>query len=258
MSDNPLLAKIKLPGRILQLPSRGKLYTTELTGCPDGEVHVRPMSALDEISMKNPDLLFSGKAISEVLPHCVPEIKEPENLFGKDVDALMLFLRIVTYGNFFEIELRHDCKDAKNHSYTIDLEKILARMKYLDPTTVEKITTLILPNDQVVVLQPLRYKHIIEVLQQNQTKKEFTAEDIKNNLIRNTMSLILSVDGVTDRNMIQEWVRDLPATYSNRLAERVNEINDWGPQLEEEIVCKDCGGTMSVDIPINPMTFFTE
>ena len=65
MSDtvNPLLQGIKLPGRTFQLPSRGALYNDELDGTiVGGEVHVHPMTALTEINLKNPDLLFNGKA----------------------------------------------------------------------------------------------------------------------------------------------------------------------------------------------------
>ena len=58
-STNPLLARVKIPGRIFQLPSAGIFYKNgELAeGIENGEVHVHPMTALDEINMKNPDKL---------------------------------------------------------------------------------------------------------------------------------------------------------------------------------------------------------
>jgi len=48
-NQNPLLAAIKMPGRVFQLPSRGIFYKDgELDEtCKNGEIHVQPLSALD-------------------------------------------------------------------------------------------------------------------------------------------------------------------------------------------------------------------
>ena len=96
---NPLLDKIKLPGRIFQLPSRGIFYEDEELSedIKNGEIHVQAMSALDEITLKNPDQLFSGDAVQNIFKNCLTGVNKPVNLLSKDIDALMLFLRTVTY-----------------------------------------------------------------------------------------------------------------------------------------------------------------
>ena len=59
MENTSILAKLKLPGRVFQLPSRAALYQNgELEGA-DGEVQVQALSALTEINLKNPDLKFA-------------------------------------------------------------------------------------------------------------------------------------------------------------------------------------------------------
>jgi hypothetical protein len=35
-------------------------------------------------------------------------------------------------------------------------------------------------------------------------------------------------------------------------------MNDWGPKQTVELVCKDCGEKMDVELPLNPVSFFTE
>lgn len=258
---NPLLEKLKLPGRIFQLPSRGYLYTNgELsTIVKDAEVHVHPLSALDEISLKNPDLLFSGKAADSVFKTCIPELNSPLELFGKDIDAIMLFLRVVSYGPIYNLETTHSCKDAKSHEYQINVEEFISKIGYLDPTTIESQYTVTLPNNQIVRLQPLRYKHIIEIYQMNENKKEMNADDIKKNLTTNLLNLIHSVDGVIDRNFITEWIRKLPTGYVSKIAHSVeNSSKSWGANLETKIKCADCGQEFDVEIPINPISFFTE
>ena len=60
--NNPLLRNIQLPGDTVRLPSRGIFYNNgELTpSTQNGEVHVYPMKAIDEIIMRSPDKLLSG------------------------------------------------------------------------------------------------------------------------------------------------------------------------------------------------------
>lgn len=263
--NNPLLEKLKLPGRIFQLPSRGLLYKNgELSqSVQNAELHVHPLSALDEISLKNPDLLFSGKATDEVFKSCIPDVIKPLDLFGSDIDAIMLFLRIVSYGPIYSMDFKHDCKDKtiqpKNHSYQINLDQFVEKMKYLDPTMLEDLYTLTLDNGQVVKMQPLRYKHIIDILQRNQNKKELTDKDMRENLVTNLLNLIESIDNITDKKLIEEWIRAIKTQYVNKIASKIESASDvWGSNFKTEIKCKDCGETVEVEIPVNPISFFTE
>lgn len=258
-SSNPLLAKVKLPGRIFPLPSGGTFYTNgELVdGVENGEVHVHPMTALDEIHMKNPDMLFSGKAISIVFRHCIPDIKKPEELFAKDVDALMIFLRAVTYGDQYEIEATHNCDDAKNHSYVLSVDTMINNMVNLTPEMVAEKYSVVLENGQIVKLQPTRYKHILQILKMNENKKELTAEDQEKNLITNLLNIIESVDGLTDKKLIAEWLRYISPSIMNQLAIAIDESQNWGPNTIATVTCKDCGEKFEIEVPINPISFFT-
>lgn len=255
---NPLLEKLKLPGRTFELPSRGALYHNGELGNETGEVHVHAMSALAEISLKNPDLLFNGKALNDVFAECIPEIKKVSELFGRDIDAIMYFLRLVTYGPQFEIEVKHSCENAKEHSYSVNIEDMITSMKMLDPTTITETHTVELPNGQIVILQPVRFKQMIELYHMNAGKKEFTEEDIKKNVVFNLKSIIRSVDGITDSDMIEAWVKKLTTPYQNKITETIEVVNGWGPDKNVSLTCKDCKGEMLVELPLNPIAFFTD
>lgn len=257
-TNNPLMAKIKLPGRTFQLPSRGALYNDgELKG-QEGEIHVHAMSMLAEISLKNPDLLFNGKALNQVFAECIPEIKKPTELYGRDIDAIMYFLRLVTYGPAFEIKVKHDCEGAKEHGYTVDLEKQIQEMRFLDPTVAEEKFQVELPNGQVVKVHPVKFDHMIKLFQMNTGKEEFSTEDIKKNVVFNLVSLIESVDGIKDKKLIEEWVSGITTPYQNRIAEAIEKTNEWGPNQNTSLKCKDCGENFDVELPLNPISFFTE
>jgi hypothetical protein len=254
---NPLLEKLKLPGRIFELPSRGIFYTDgELSGGP--EVHVRALSAMDEINLKNPDQLFSGKAIEAVLPNCVEGVVKPNQLLAKDVDAIMLFLRTVTYGPGLELRAKHTCKDAKEHTYTLNVDEMVADIKPIDPTTVEASFSLTLPNGQVVKLRPSRYCNAIDLIKENANKKTFTVDDQKQNLLQMLLDFVKSVDGIEDRAQLTEWLKQVPTTWVTQITEQVEKAHGWGPNLTRKVACKDCGEEFEIDVPINPISFFTE
>lgn len=257
---NPLLAQLKLPGRIFQLPSRGMFYKNgELDpSVKDGEIHIQPMSALDEINLKNPDQLFSGAAINTVFKTCVSGIDKPAELLSKDVDAIMMFLRTVTYGPNYEFMAKHSCEGGKEHSYIADVDQMISRMKMLDPTQVEKLYIVTMPNGQVVKMNPNRYAQILDVIRLNQSKTEITVEDQQNNLVMMLLAVIYQVDEITDPKLIEEWLRAAPVTFINRIAQKSESVNDWGPDLKWTCKCRDCGADFDVEIPINPVSFFTE
>jgi hypothetical protein len=277
-ASNPLLAKIKLPGRTFQLPSRGALYKNGELAAQDGEIHVHPMSALAEISLKNPDQLFNGKALNQVFSECIPEIKKPTELYGRDIDAIMYYLRLVTYGPEFEVNVAHDCKESelkdlegntvvdpkngqvrhKTHSYLINLEELIQKMRYLDPTVAEEQFQTTLPNGQVVKVHPVKFDHMIKLFQMNSGKDEFTEADVKRNVVFNLVSLIDSVDGETDKKNIEEWVSAITSPYQNRITETIERTNEWGPEQTVSLKCRDCGAPMAVELPLNPISFFTE
>lgn len=257
-NTNPLLQKIKLPGRTFQLPSRGALYQNGEVANAEGEIHVHALSALAEINLKNPDLLFNGKAIQEVFSECIPEIKNASALYARDIDALMFFLRLVTYGPHFEISVKHNCEKAKDHAYVVNIEELTQQMKFLDPTIIDDLFTITLPNAQVVKITPVKFEHLITLFQMNANKTEISTEDQKKNIVFNLLSVIHSVDGVTDKGHIEEWIKLLTTPFQNRIAEAVEKTSDWGPAKSAKIKCKDCGEIMEVELPLSPISFFTE
>lgn len=257
-TSNPLMGKIKLPGRTFQLPSRGALYKNGELSSSEGEIHVHPLSALAEINLKNPDLLFNGKAIEAVFAECIPEIKKATELYGRDIDAIMYFLRLVTYGPQFVVNVKHTCENAKDHSYSVDIDKMVQDMKQLDPTVAEQKFKVVLPNGQVVKVHPVKFEHMIKLFQMNLNKTDLSTEDHKKNLVFNLTNVIESVDEVTDKKHIEEWVRSITTPYQKRITEAIERTNDWGPSATTTLKCKDCGEAIAIELPLNPISFFIE
>ena len=254
------LDSIKIPGEIIKLPSLGLFYTDgELDeNVRDGEVEVFPMSAFDEIAMKNIDHIINGLSITEVFSRCVPQVKKPGALFGKDVDQILLVLKRITYGPNMEVSYKHNCKGAKDHKYKIDINEILNASTTLDPTAIDSLYTVVMDNGQVVELRPVRFNDIVTIMQDTKNFNSAPLADIQTKLVESTINIIHAVDGDTDKKRIKKWASRIPAPWFKKIAQALDNGNDWGPNINYTLICEDCGQPMIVELPLNPLTFFLD
>lgn len=262
---NPLVTALKarLPGETFRLPSQGLFYTNgELSeDVKDGEVHVFPLTALDEILLKTPDKLMSGTAITEVFSRCVPQIKKPMELLSKDVDYLLMCLRLISYGETVDVVYTHDCEGAKERTYSVELRPLVAKTRPVDPTTIGTNYTLTLPSNQVVILRPPVYGSVLNLyltsfeMQRMSSEEQFKVG--QEQLLSIVADTISTVDGYSDRNMIREWIRELPAGWLDQISTATQAFSTWGPSSAWTTTCKDCGKEITIEIPLNPIAFFS-
>ena len=273
-SLNPLLAKVKLPGRVFQLPSKGAFYKPGVLAetVRDGEVQVKPMSALVELKIRSADLLISTKVVREVCAECAPEILQPELLLSQDVDGLFLFLVASTYGNRKSIRAIHDCENAEVHDYDVNLEPIInePRNKILEHRDV--LYSVDLDTGQSVKLRPVIFIDAVDmmVMRQGITNKEIsapstiTSKELEDLVVRDIGAVIESVSTggpssqiVTDRKNIEEWIRALSKKNIDLITEASVRSADWGFDMTVDLTCKDCSKSFKHNIEMNPINFFS-
>lgn len=264
---NPLLAKLKMPGRVFTLPSRALPYTDEVSdSCKSsgGELQVKPMSAMAEIKLKSADLLYSGKAVEEVIKECVPDIRKPLDLAAADIDALLVYLRLVTYGEQLTIDSEHTCKSAKLHHYEFSLEKLVAesQLKFLTKETWELGYRITLTNGQQLLLRPMSFQSTIRLIQEAQlasnSETGLTADVAQRMFMMNMSSIILSVDGITDTDNIEMWIKSITPSIRTQILKQLDGISTWGFDMKPKLKCKDCGDEYEYELPLNPVSFFSE
>lgn len=256
---NPLLARVHLPGETYRLPSGGLFYNNgELSkDVIDGEIHIRPMAAFDEILLRTPDLLLSGKGVEEVISRCCSQVLKPDQLLSKDVDHILVCLRNVTYGQHLEVNYTHTCKDAKSHSYMIDVDKIIREAKAIDPTSITKTFKKTLVNGQVVEMHPARFADAIKMMQAYNPSEQLSPEQELASLMDTIMSVIKSVDEVEDEAFIREWLTTIKSDWVNDLYNAIQDTSDFGPSFMYKTKCRDCGKDIEIVAPINPISFFS-
>ena len=56
------------------------------------------MTAKDEMAFKTPDAMINGQSTVDVIKSCVPNLLDPWKMVNYDTDAVLLAIRIATYG----------------------------------------------------------------------------------------------------------------------------------------------------------------
>lgn len=263
---NPLLSPVRIPGETFQLPSGGLFYCDgELSDdVVNGEVYVYPMTALDEILIKTPDLLFSGKAVEQIFNRCIPQIKKPLKLLARDVDYLLICLRSVSFGPEVTVIHNHGCTESKDHKYTVSIDDFMRRVKRIDQRTITEEYTISMPDGKTVYISPMRYGSIVELMTTINPDQDdiMDAHELHDKMIGQLAALVNRVvldngDSVVDQGFIKEWLGSLPLPQIKLINEKIERATDWGPDTSFMDVCKDCKQQISITAPLNPMSFFT-
>lgn len=150
-TSNPLQKYFRQPKLHVRLPSGGKYYPPGSLDLPEsGEVAIYPLTAKDELLLKTPDSLMNGTATADVIKSCVPQIKQPWYMPSLDVDALIMAIRIATYGENMTITVKvPNTGDEKD--FTIDLNSVIAPL--MSATYADTIKM----NNMTITLRPLMY-----------------------------------------------------------------------------------------------------
>lgn len=155
--SNPLQKYFRQPKIYLRLPSGGKYYppgALEMT--ESGEIPVFAMTARDELLFKTPDALLNGEATVDVIKSCIPNIKNPWAMPSIDSDAVLIAIRLATYGEKLEITTRVP-GTGESKDFEIDLRMLL------DQLISFQYQPYIQVSDQITVeIRPTTYKEFTE------------------------------------------------------------------------------------------------
>ena len=154
---NPLSKYFRQPKIYLKLPSKGKYYPPNaLQMSESGELAVYAMTAKDELLFKTPDALMNGEATVEVIKSCIPAIKNPWAMPSIDADAVLIAIRLATYGEKLEITTKVP-GTGKSKDFEIDLRILLDQLVNFE------YQPFVTVNSEITVeLRPTTYKEFTE------------------------------------------------------------------------------------------------
>jgi len=287
-NDNPLKGYFRQYDRWISLPSKEMgIYPPDIAELnDDGEIGVMPMTSNDEIVLKNPDALLNGEAMRHVLKSCCPSIKDPDRMILNDVEALMVAIRLASYGKDMEMEVKcPECGTMNN--VVLDLENVLNAMGYLnsehsvviqhkdgDPLRVHMIPYLY---SSYLKLQKQSFEEekIIRATQQTGDETLDEMKKIKKisecytriahlniQLMTECITKVTSESDenmvVEDRNHIREFVSNISRESAKKISNALEETTNVGINREYDVVCsnEDCGHQWKEKISFDPSSFF--
>ncbi len=258
MSQNPLLSRLNhMPGETIRLPSRGRFYINgELTDdTDDGEIHLKPMTMTDEIMMKSPDMLFQGTAIEYVIKRCSPNVTSPLDLLSADIDYILTQLRRISFGQTIEIPFQ--CSKCEHEQeVVIPLDYFINSSREIENSSFEEKFILTTKSDnRRVQLKPITFRDFIKMQQVNPDALSHP-EVLEDYVLESYASVILSVDDITDRAQIKEWLSLLPRRDTKLIMDKVTHLQDWGVTFNYKAKCNKCNTVNELTTELNPTAFF--
>lgn len=284
-NTNPLAGHFRSPKLYTQLPSKGKFYTPDVVDMPEtGELPVYPMTAKDELMLKNPDALLNGEAIATVISSCIPTIKLPRKLLSNDIDALLIAIQGATYGDDMEVSGTCD-KCSEQITSVVSVEGALGTMTKLEDSYKFSTDTGLL-----VEIKPFSYETSVKAGVANfrserslQSVAEITDEVERIHAFNSSfielsqLNFDIMVDSVAsitiqepegddivvdDVNNIREFLENCESKVGKQIEEFITEISGIGVQKNILMSCENCGTEeepyeFEAQVNFNPVNFFT-
>ena len=245
----------EIPVEMIPLPSRGVAYPSDspLHNCET--VEVRAMTAREEDILTSRALIKKGTVISELIKSCLVDKRiDVSQLLSGDRNALMVALRVTGYGADYNVEV--DCPACGVKSkQSFNLSEL--ELKPLDIEPVEpgaNLFELVLP----VTKKKVRFKFLTgadeeEILTIQERKKKVGG--MGDNVVTTRLQFsIVAIEGKTDKNLINAFIRNMPARDSLYLRNHVDK-HEPGIDMTSHMDCPSCSETSEVRIPLG-VTFF--
>lgn len=272
---NPLSKYFRQPAVHLNLPSQGRYWEPGSLEMPvTNQLPIYPMTVRDEITIRTPDALMNGSGMIDIIQSCAPNIKNAWNTPNIDVDAILIAIRIASYGQ--TMDFNSDCPHCKNKNlHGIDLLNQLDQIKCPDYEQTYNY------EDLVFKLKPVKYfqitklnninfheQKIYQSLQRPETEIEIRnaelAESMRRILEINISNLAASTeyielpDGVRvmDEKHIAEFYSNASGTLVKQVQSWLSAINEQMNRKNTEVKCENCNKEYQVPIDYDFSNFF--
>ena len=274
-SQNPLAGFFRQPKIYISLPSKGKFYPEGALDQPDsGEYPVYAMTAKDELLFKTPDALMNGSATVEVIKSCVPAIKDPWAMPSIDLDAVLIAIRLATYGP--EMEVTTTCPSCgEDDEKAADLRVLLDNLRGLEFEEKIEIGT-----DMVVFIKPMAYseisktsirtmeqQRIFSIVNDDSISEEDKVKlfqqsfikltDITMDVVAECISKIETNQGSTDnKQFIKEFLQNTDRKVFDLVNERVKSMQVKSKMKALDTTCAHCNHPYKLEVNFDQSDFF--
>ncbi len=278
--SNPLAGFYRAPKLYTAIPTGGKYYDEDIIDWPDtNELPIFPMTAKDEMIMKNPDALLNGEAVAQVIKSCVPCVKDPRKMVSNDVDTLLIAINGATYGD--EVNVSAKCPECETDnsgaaSVQTSLDNMVMVKDDYEVNTDQGLKITVKPFLYESTIQAglanFKTTRSLQALQEVEDELEqlkafnenfMSIAGLNFDLICNSVNSISGTDAdgeefiVTDNKSIREFMENCDAAIGSAVEKRIGDINELGISKDYQLECENCGHVFKTTIAFDPVNFST-
>jgi hypothetical protein len=246
----------EIPYESIPLPSEGIVYDPNLTLYNRDTLKIKAMTAREEDILTSQAYVKEGSVIEKLIESCLVDKSFSVNdLIIGDRNALLVSIRITGYGS--DYKMNHTCQhcDSKNIVMAQLSELGIKRLKSQPVEPGKNLFKYELP----VTKKNVHYKFTTghdeaeeEITNKRREKLGVKAPGKVTSFLERS---IVSIDGVTDKNKITHFIKNMPALDSRRLRIHMKE-NEPGIDMTWEYECKNCRGENKIDLPLTSEFFW--
>jgi hypothetical protein len=273
--SNPLAGFFRHPAIHLRLPSKGRFWPDNALDMPlNEELEIYPMTTKDEITLRTPDALLNGSGIVSIIQSCVPNIKDAWQTPSVDVDALLIAIRIATYGeeldfdtvcphckaeNAHAIDLRSilDSIACPDYSQKIEYKTIKIKLKPQAYFTANKVNTISFEEQKIIqVLNDSTLDNEVKGIEINKSMQKLA--DLRIDTVTDSTEYVELEDGtiVTSREHIFEFYQNAENQVVKNIQAVLGKLGETVAIQPKQTTCTECEKSYSVPIDFNYSNFF--
>lgn len=247
-----------IPFENIPLPTGGKIYPQNSPLHNLEFVQIKAMTAQEEDILMSRALIKDGTVLTHLLNSCIVN----KNINARDLsigdrNALLVATRITGYGSAYKVEVTcPECSAKQNH--TFDLAELgIKRLK---------ITPIAPGLNQFEFTLPVSKKRVVfkflngkdeeeQALTADRRRRLMPDVPVENLVTARLEACIVSIEGVTDRNKINTFIRSMPALDSRTLRNYISD-NEPGMDMTGEFTCAQCRADTRVSLPLGSSFFW--
>lgn len=277
LSANPLAKYFRQPAIYIKLPSAGKFWEEGSLNLPvNGEIPIYPMTTRDEITLRTPDAVMSGSGVVAVIESCCPAIINAWKTPTVDVDAILIAIRIASYGQKMEVESScPHCNERNNHS--LDLVNCLGGIQCPDYSHVIEIDNLKIKIKSQIYFGSNQIDSInFEEQKMLQAVNDSDmSEPDKIQLVGKSMQRIIEIGleataycteyieiedstRVREIEYIKDFYNNAKGSILKTVKDKLTELNGKASVPNQPVVCNDCKKDFTVPLKFDYASFFAQ
>jgi hypothetical protein len=243
------MTDLMYPTEVIQLPSQGKFYPE---GHPlrenGGKLDVKYMTAKEEDILTSTNLIANGTVVDKLMESLVVhEGVDYKDLTTGDANAVLMASRVLAYGKDYPVTVT--CGQCKENTDTvIDLSQLETPDELVDVDD-NGHYSFKTPKGLEVTIKTLTRGEEMKVEKDNKAIEAKVGKGFTHEVTSRLKSIIVSINGVTDRQELSNMIDNLVIMDSKFIREEFNKVNP-SVDMTIEVDCNSCGHTIKGAIPI--------